>query len=173
MLVKGDRNMKKRLMICILAVVLICSPLIIGLFVIDHSFYYDEYLPYRSYYGYLRYFTLDREMSEEDEAVAREILETAKQVFEYKGKVVDADKSVGALARYYRDDVESTSVDLQLVTADAKGSNGYIWVIYSVEREHIFDDGTQSKSGSRDILSYWKIEKENGKWIVTDVKEAP
>ncbi len=152
--------------------ILICLPLILGLFVVNHNEYYDTYLPYRSYYGYLRYFTLDREMSKKDEAVAREILETAKQVFEYKGKVTDADKSVGALARYYRDDVESASVDLQLVTADAKGSNGYIWVIYSVEREHISDDGTQSKSGSWDILSYWKIEKENGEWIVTDIKEA-
>lgn len=165
--------MKKRLLICVLVVVLICSPLVIGLFVIDHSFYYDEYLPYRSYYGYLRYFTLDREMTDDDEAVARDILETAKQVFEYKGKVADTEKSVGALARYYRDDVVSASVDLQLVTAEAKGGSGYVWVVYSVEREHVFDDGTQSNSGSRDILSYWKIEKENGVWTVTDVREAP
>lgn len=165
--------MKKRLLICFLAVILICSPLIIGLFVIDHSVYYDEYLPYRSYYGYLRYFTLDREMTEEDEAVARDILKTAKQVFEYKGKAAAADKSVGALARYYRDDVVSASVDLHLVTAEAKGNSGYVWVIYSVEREHVFDDGTQSNSGSWDILCYWKIEKEKGVWTVTDVREAP
>ena len=165
--------MKKRLLICFLAVILICSPLIIGLFVIDHSVYYDEYLPYRSYYGYLRYFTLDREMTEEDEAVARDILKTAKQVFEYKGKAAAADKSVGALVRYYRDDVVSASVDLQLVTAEAKGNSGYVWVIYSVEREHVFDDGTQSNSGSWDILCYWKIEKEKGVWTVTDVREAP
>ena len=165
--------MKKRLLICVLAVVLICSPLVIGLFIIDHSVYYDEYLPYRSYYGYLRYFTLDREMTEQDEAVARDILETAKQVFEYKGKAADADKSVGALSRFYRDDVVSASVDLQLVTAEAKGNSGYVWVVYSVEREHVFDDGTRSDSGSWDILSYWKIEKENGVWTVTDVKEAP
>ena len=173
MQVKGERNMKKRLLICIFAVVLICSPLVIGLFAIDHSTYYDEYLPYRSYYGYLRYFTLDHKMNDEDEAIAQEILETTKQVFGYKGKVSDADKSVGALARYYRDNVKSASVNLQLVTAEAKGNSGYIWVIYSVEREHVFDDGTRSKSGSRDILSYWKIEKENGEWIVTDIKEAP
>lgn len=165
--------MKKRLLICILAVVLICSPLLIGLFVIDHSVYYDEYLPYRSYYGYLRYFTLDREMTEEDEAVARDILKTAKQVFEYKGKATAADKSIGALALYYRDDVVSASVDLQLVTAEAKGNSGYVWVIYSVEREHVFDDGTQSNSGSWDILCYWKIEKEKGVWTVTNVREAP
>ncbi len=165
--------MKKRLLICVLAVVLICLPLVIGLFVIDHSVYYDEYLPYRGYYGYLHYFTLDREMSEEDEAVAHDILETAKRVFEYRGKVADADKSVGELSRYYKDDVVSASVDLQLVTAEAKGKSGYVWVVYSVEREHVFDDGTQSNSGSWDILSYWKIEKENGVWTVTDVRQAP
>ena len=48
--------------------------------------------------------------------------------------------------------------------------DGYIWVKYDGEQ---LDSYGNIVSGSWDIISRWKIHKENGEWKVVDIKEHP
>ena len=48
--------------------------------------------------------------------------------------------------------------------------DGYIWVLYSYETVENDKDFFPSSSN---IMSRWKIHKENGKWEIVDIKESP
>lgn len=137
----------------------------------SHSKYYEKYLPYKSYFG-LSYSTIDYQCSEKEKAEVADVLTLAKRVFSYVGTETNADKNVGALTRYYRytDTLSFNSVDLQLdlITAKVNRNNGYMWVVYSVNR---YDNNGNIVNGSSDIPCYWKIEKRSNQWIVTDIIE--
>lgn len=49
-------------------------------------------------------------------------------------------------------------------------SDGYMWVIYTNEG---VDPNSNTMYGSYRVPSRWKIHKENGKWVIVDIKERP
>ena len=49
-------------------------------------------------------------------------------------------------------------------------AGGYMWVVYS---EKGFDPITNSEYAASKVTSRWKIHKENGKWVIVDIKEGP
>jgi len=120
------------------------------------------------------YSTIDYQITEVERSAVKPVLSTAEKVFTYTGTKADADQTVDALASYYHYSDEnpfSTSkCNLQLITAKVDQSSGYMWVVYSDEQN---DQGGKIVSGSRDILSYWKLEKADGKWNVVSIKEHP
>ena len=48
--------------------------------------------------------------------------------------------------------------------------DGYMWVIYSYET---IENDKDIRPGAWNIVSRWKIHKENGNWKVIEIKEAP
>ena len=98
------------------------------------------------------------------------VMRYAKSVFH--GEISAEDIVDTPLYRYYRDEPEIAKVDVSLkrlfVVHGFK--DGYIWVKYDVAR---MDYSGYEVSGARDIISRWKIHKENGEWKVVDIKEAP
>lgn len=48
--------------------------------------------------------------------------------------------------------------------------DGYMWVNYSYETVRNDND---LMPGARNVLSRWKIHRENGKWKVVEIQEAP
>lgn len=49
-------------------------------------------------------------------------------------------------------------------------ADGYMWIMYTNEG---LDPNTNSRYGSYKVTSRWKIHKENGKWVIVDIKEGP
>ncbi len=98
------------------------------------------------------------------------VMRYAKSVF--RGEISVEDVIDTPLYRYYRDEPEIAKVDVSLKRLFVVHSfkDGYIWVKYDVAR---MDYSGYEVSGSRDIISRWKIHKENGEWKVVDIKEAP
>ena len=47
---------------------------------------------------------------------------------------------------------------------------GYMWVKYSYEAKDI---GGNILCGTGNAIARWKIHRENGKWEIVDIKEAP
>ena len=135
---------------------------------------YSTYIWQKDFFGPSVYFTIDYQAKEEDRATILPILSTAEKVFAYTGTKADADKTVGALARYYHyaDEIPISTVEysMQLITAKVDKSSGYMWVVYSDEQ---YDIDGKSVGGSGNILSYWKIEKADGAWNVVSIKEHP
>lgn len=134
---------------------------------------YEKYRYDRHYFNPIIFSTIDYKSSQEEKDEVADIMELAKQVFTYTGNEENADKNVGALSRYYyysTDAFPIARVDLkiELLTAKAGRTKGYMWVVYSVGR---YNDKGEHVSGSGDIPSYWKIEKKDGRWLVTDITE--
>ena len=48
--------------------------------------------------------------------------------------------------------------------------DGYMWVIYSYETE---ENDQDIKPGTWNVISKWKIHRENGEWKVIDIEESP
>lgn len=48
--------------------------------------------------------------------------------------------------------------------------DGHIWVIYSYET---IENDTDIKPATFNVISKWTIHRENGKWQIVDIKEAP
>lgn len=48
--------------------------------------------------------------------------------------------------------------------------DGYMWVKYDLVR---INSAGEEFSGSWDVLSRWKIHRENGEWKVVEIEEAP
>ncbi len=166
------KKIVKKIVVILFVLLLIFAIIVFAMNVAPHSVVYNEHLHKRDGFGYLNYFTLEHKMSEEDKVIAEEIIETARTVFEYQGNKEDADKSVGALAIYYKNGVVSSKIELELITADFSKNSGYMWVVYSKAYVHEYADGTTGRSGAPNVLTYWKVEKIDGSWIVTDVNDS-
>lgn len=151
------------------AILLIIATVIIAFsFLSPKSEYYDRYKKYKYVY-FPDYSSLNNSLSEKDRAEAEKILSEAKEVFTFIGES-EPQKDVGELKRYYRlsPDITEINLDIEAVAGDFTGNNGYLWVIYSVER---LDETGDTSSGSWDILTYWKLKKLDGEWKVIKVKE--
>ncbi len=80
----------------------------------------------------------------------------------------------GALLRYdYTRKFEIKKVDnlaLKINSAFYRNGKGYMNVQYSFD---INKDDRQNMVGAGGVESKWYIEKQNGRWIVVDIEEAP
>lgn len=99
------------------------------------------------------------------------VMRYAKSVF--RGEI-SSEEVVGTplYIRYYPKDPEVVKVDLNLkrIFVSHNFKDGYIWVKYDEEQ---LDSYGNIVSGSWDIISRWKIHKENGEWKVVDIDEDP
>lgn len=134
--------------------------------------YYYQGKSQAACYGYLRYTTINFKMNEKDKQIAKNIVAQAKDVFEYVGSSEDCDTNVGALYRYYDFDCIESWADIEIITAKTMGNRGFVWVEYNESHTHVADNGEKSISGGIG-LSFWRIKKENNKWTVTKIFEAP
>ena len=48
--------------------------------------------------------------------------------------------------------------------------DGYMWVIYSYET---LENDSDIKPGTWNVISRWKIHRENGEWQIIDISESP
>ncbi len=141
-----------------------------------HGENYLLYAPYKRYFG-AAYVTIDHECSAEDRAVAEQIVADAEKVLAYTGAAENADPNVGELSRYYmfseEKPIREVRCGVTLITANIYHKTGYIWAAYYVNR---FDSAGSMlhAAGDRDnpVLCYWKIGKENDRWVVTEILEA-
>lgn len=77
------------------------------------------------------------------------------------------------LARYnfeYRKNAVSVESWVRRIWVWHNGQKGYMLVNYTCR---YFDADGEAVSWSVGIDSKWYIEKQNGKWVVTDIEEAP
>lgn len=87
-----------------------------------------------------------------------------------------SEEKYGLLSRYAYDkssypEAVRTDYELELLSAECSGNDGYMWVKYSQEA---LDKNSDIVSGSWNILSRWEIKKDkNGDWYVSDISEAP
>ena len=63
-----------------------------------------------------------------------------------------------------------TEVELTRLFVIHNFFDGYMWVKYSYED---FDEQDRRTYGSWNIVSKWKIHKENGKWKIVEIIEKP
>ena len=75
-------------------------------------------------------------------------------------------------AQYPEASTAKASVDI--LTGEIAGSKGYLWVAYHQEVYNA-NGALVTASGSDDarVLSRWSIEKRDGKWTVTEIREKP
>lgn len=87
---------------------------------------------------------------------------------------VENEARYGLLARYATPSdrgASRTEHALELWSAHLEEAEGYLWVCYSVEA---FDNEGNTVSGSREIPSLWKVERNDaGEWVVVAIKEHP
>lgn len=69
----------------------------------------------------------------------------------------------------YGDEVERSARIIPLLVVH-DGQKGYAYICYSYDVKH--KDGTPLCS-SKNILSKWEIERIDGKWSITNIKENP
>ncbi|MBE6985459.1 MAG: hypothetical protein E7434_07640 [Ruminococcaceae bacterium] len=85
----------------------------------------------------------------------------------------------GVFSRYGVDlssypEAHSVSAKAEALAASIDGNSGYIWVAY-VQEVYDAQGELVSASGNEDarILSRWSVEKLDGAWTVTEIKEKP
>ncbi len=151
------------------ALLIVATVIVAFSFLSPKSEYYEKNKKFK--YAYFPYYsTLNNPLSEKDKSEAEKILSEAKEVFTFIGEK-EPEKDVGELKRYYRisPDIVDIQLDIEAVAGDFTGKNGYLWVVYSVDRLNSAGD---TSSGSWDILSYWKVKSIDGEWKVVKIKEA-
>lgn len=68
------------------------------------------------------------------------------------------------------DDAVSQMHRLRLIAGHFAQDEGYMWVQYT---SVAYDVDGEITTGSWDILTKWKLKKQDGRWVVTNVNEAP
>lgn len=136
---------------------------------------YYKYKDFEKIFGSPIYLTIKHKINNDEKETIEPILKKARIVFNFIGNECDADNDVGELKRYYyfnnnKLNISTVSFDLQLVTANIKKDKGSIWLKYSVVR---YDKEGNIVNGSIDILSYWKIKKNDDDWKVVEIIEQP
>lgn len=132
---------------------------------------FEKYNGYERYFGPTLFSTLAYVASDNEIDTVAPILASAEDVFCHMGNLETANQDVGELVRYYQNNnagIASVQLDLRLVTVKISGSQGYMWVIYTIKR---FDDHGVMRNGSADVLSYWEIKNNDGRWQVTAIVE--
>ena len=100
------------------------------------------------------------------------VMRYAKAVF--RGEIALEEVLDSPMYRHYypKNEPELDKVDLNIYRLFVwhNFSDGYIWVKYD---EELMDSSGNILSGSWNVVSRWKIHKENGEWKVVEIKEAP
>ncbi|NCD01242.1 hypothetical protein EOL94_04075 [bacterium] len=136
------------------------------------SEYYKKYNDVSDCFGpaKIKFSTIAYKCTDKEKTEVKSVMDTFKKVLAYTGTKADADINVGSLEKFYYFSDEwnyaSTKYDAKLITAKQSGSNGYIWVVYSVEH---YEKNGKIHNGSWDVPCYFKIKKINDKWTVVDV----
>lgn len=170
---EGDYQVKKRRAAIFVITVVICILIAVLLLKVSvkHTEIYDKYKFCEEFFGEKLYAELDYISTESEKQVGEEITEKMEYVLEYIGDEETADTEVGALKRYYwfpyYDKPALCSCKVKLMTTKLEREKGHVWVEYSVNRYD--ENGDLMQSGSSITLLY--IEKENGRWKVTDIEE--
>ena len=68
------------------------------------------------------------------------------------------------------DDAVSQRHRLRLIAGHFAQDEGYMWVKYT---SVAYDVDGEVTTGSWNILTKWELEKQDDRWIVTDINEAP
>ncbi len=107
-----------------------------------------------------------------DYITAKEILSTADDALSTITNHEAAKTSFGELGYLCvtADEAVAETHKLKFIAANFSDDKGYIWVKYSSEA---YDNAGEVAFGSWDMLSRWKLEKADNKWVVTSIKEHP
>lgn len=73
-------------------------------------------------------------------------------------------------SEYQNEALVNVNLKLNIIFTIHNFRDGYIWAYYSVEARNESDELLY---GSWEIPTKWKIHKENGKWEIVDIIEAP
>ena len=68
------------------------------------------------------------------------------------------------------DDAVAQMHRLRLIAGHFAQDEGYMWVQYT---SVAYDVDGEITTGSWDILTKWELKKQDGRWVVTNVNEAP
>ena len=91
------------------------------------------------------------------------------------GRIPEDETEGKAIARYnYSDILLNAEVDVSIDTLFVVHNfhDGYMWIKYSYVTTKN-DDSRGIMPASFDVISRWKIHRQNGKWEITEIKEAP
>lgn len=131
---------------------------------------YEKYEKYK--YGFIPYYsTIESKCSDKDREIAERFISLARNISD--GNSVSIAENAGELAVYAPElkisekETVSSECDFSLITADFAFGSGYIWSEY--KRTDTFADGSESE---KSYLSYWKLQKSDGEWSVTKIKEV-
>ncbi len=131
---------------------------------------YDKYEKYK--YGFIPYYsTIESKCSDKDREIAEKFIALAEDIS--SGGYGSVPENAGELKVYAPElnisekDIVSSECDFSLITADFTFGNGYMWSEY--KRSDSFSDGSETE---KNYLSYWKLQKHNGDWIVTKIKQV-
>ncbi len=108
-----------------------------------------------------------------DRLTAQAVLRQADAAFaDCSHTYLENQQLYGALSRYAtaaERDADFTEYTLELWSAHLGEDTGTLWVYYS---KRAYDESGSVISGSRNVPSYWTVEKNtDGQWVVTDIKE--
>ncbi len=113
-----------------------------------------------------------------DDDITEPLLKQGKEALSFIGTKEECD-AFGLLSRWcisldYYPDADSVKATLDCIAAKAEDDTGYMWVAYT---QKALDKNGElvCSSGSKDerILARWSIEKIDGKWCITEIKEGP
>lgn len=107
-----------------------------------------------------------------DYITARKVLKTADEALSTittDEKAYDQFGELGYLC-VTDEDAVAEKHKLWLVAARFSEDTGYVWAQYSSEA---YDETGEVTTGSWRILTKWELEKQDGRWVVTNVNEAP
>lgn len=130
---------------------------------------------YKSYYTVGEMWKLGYIGSPSDRKKAKEILNQAEMAFsDISHTYEENQETYGLLGRYaFTKDYNATFEKhmIKLLSAHLGKDKGYLWIEYD---QQAYGEDAEVVSGSSDIQSLWTVEKdENGKWVVTNIKEHP
>jgi len=92
-------------------------------------------------------------------------------------KTIGTGEEFGLLERYCIDgypEAVRAEAEIEAIAAGIEEDSGYLWVAYH-QAAYDADDELVTASGTQDsrVLSRWSIEKIDGTWTVTEIKEKP
>lgn len=141
-----------------------------------HNMYEEYRYPNEDFYGKELYAEINYKCSAHETKIGTEIVNKALAILQYTGTKQNAEAEMGdvdALSEYYyfntKNAVSQEGI-LKFITCKLSGSEGHVWVVYTLKR---YDKNGSLESSSSDILSLWYIEKQEDEWHVAEIWEAP
>ena len=169
----GDSMQEKRRNYKRTIIKLLLAGFVLYLFPIYHI---GAMVPYFDYYSKEEIAMLAFRGGPVDHLQAMPVLKLAEEAFSDVNSTRDeAMQKYGLLDRYgYAEDSYSDIVSekhlLDLWACRFSDSTGYMWIYYTSMG---YDANGNNTSGSARVQALWMLEKQNGEWVVTHIKEHP